>query len=510
MGNDDALVGPGQYQVYQSMLQNVSMIKPISVRLKKFDYFKGEFVEGFVVLQNTNSLVLNDIYLNLFLTENWRVNGDPPVAELNNPLLLSVCVGIGKILKINSQLINLNPGVFNFPFKFKLPDYIQPCFEYPKADQRGFLRYALQAKIISQYVRGEGSVGLFIKSRPIKLNSPLSFSSAVNVHKWGVIDQGSTILKVSYPTTNYKFKTQLPFTVEINNTRGKAKIKSVDAKIIRRVQFLKLNEGKPRYCFEEIINNKTFQVNVPANTNSQAYNYTIELTDNKQQDFNYAGLSHPYPSLRDIFYAMPSSDGASIKCDYFLIVTLNFGSFVTKGYIPKVCIPFTLTHQTQDDYDLEQKEDNDLKKAIEASLLDSEKNKTINEININEIDDKNKEIDLKENNLIDKPKDDLKENEKKEENNNNIIIKDNKIENNNQQNEENDLQLLNNNNNININEINNDNINNNKNDEEDFINPYQEDLNNNINNIEKSQNLNQKNFSINDFDEDNESNLNGK
>jgi len=62
---------------------------------------------------------------------------------------------------------------------------------------------------------------------------------------------------------------------------------------------------------------------------------------------------------------MPTTDGAAIKCDYFLVVTLSFTSFVTKGYVPKVIVPFTLTHQLQDDYNLEQQEDDDLKKAID-------------------------------------------------------------------------------------------------------------------------------------------------
>ena len=136
-------------------------------------------------------------------------------------MLLTIKIGIQKILKINSDLINLNPGAFNFPFKFKLPDYLQPSFEYPKDNQRGFLRYVLQAKIISNFVRGETSVLIFIKSRPIILNCPLSFSSAINVHKWGMFDEGSTILKVSYLTSNYQIRSQIPFTVEINNTRGK-------------------------------------------------------------------------------------------------------------------------------------------------------------------------------------------------------------------------------------------------------------------------------------------------
>ena len=76
MGNENELVGPSQYPVYQSGIRNITVLRPISIRLKKYDYFKGEFVEGLVVLQNVNSLVLNDIYLNLFLTENWKINDD--------------------------------------------------------------------------------------------------------------------------------------------------------------------------------------------------------------------------------------------------------------------------------------------------------------------------------------------------------------------------------------------------------------------------------------------------
>ena len=498
MGNEGLVIAPNQYQYYQSSLRNINTMRPLSIKLKKYDFFKGEYVEGYVVLQNTNSLVLNDIYLNLFQLETWRIEGDQSCSDIYNPLLLSVCIGIGKILKIDGQLINLNPGVFNFPFKFKLPDNIQSCFEYPKTNKRGLLRYILQAKIISQYVQGEGSVGLFIKSRPLKLNCPLSFSSAMNVHKWGMVDQGSTILKVSYQTTNYQFRSQLPFTVEINNTRGKAGIKNVDAKIVRRVQYYKSNNPNPLFCIEDVINNKIFQVNVPANTNSQTYNYMIEIIDNKINEFNYGGQYNPYPSLKDIFYAMPTTTGQIIKCDYFLVVSLNFSSFVTKGYIPKVCIPFSITHQLQNDYDLEKKEESELQKAIEASLLDAEKNKEKKEININEIDDK------KENNLIEKPKDEPEENNKKEENNNIIEIKEDSANENNKNENKNDFNLINDdsNNNININEINNNNnINNIKNEDEDIINPYKEELNNNIN--EENKNNNSKTFSINDFDEDN-------
>ena len=148
---------PGYYypdgSIHSVYPQQSQIQKQISFKLKKYDFFKGDYVEGKIIVQNNNSLVLNDIYLNLYLMENWTYQeSDPIQVELNNPMLLSVKIGIQKILKIDSDLINLNPGTFNFPFKFKLPDYLQPSFEYPKEKQRAFIRYVLEAKIISQFV----------------------------------------------------------------------------------------------------------------------------------------------------------------------------------------------------------------------------------------------------------------------------------------------------------------------------------------------------------------------
>ena len=533
MGNENtSYMGPSYYPqgVIQSVVQQSSLQNQLSIRLNKPDYFKGDYVEGSIILNSPGSVVLNDIHLNLFLSENWNyIENNQPQSELNNQMLLTIKIGIQKILKINSDLINLNPGAFNFPFKFKLPDYLQPSFEYPKDNQRGFLRYVLQAKIISNFVRGETSVLIFIKSRPIILNCPLSFSSAINVHKWGMFDEGSTILKVSYLTSNYQIRSQIPFTVEINNTRGKLQVKSVIAKIIRRVQFRNVREATVRYTLQSILVNKEFAVNVPPNTQSQVYNYNIELSDSTLQSFNYNGFSKPYPMLVDLLYAMPTTDGAAIKCDYFLLVSLSFTSFVTQGYIPKVCIPFTMTHQKQNDYSLEQREDEDLKRAIEASLLDAKKFNNVNEININEVDsNKNKneiiideENNQQNNNFIDinQVDDNINNNNSQyNNNNNNSQYNNNQIMDNVNNNINNNINIninnnMNNNinNNININKISNEynhmNNNNNNNihfeeNDNDIINPYQQDLEN-----QEQNNVGPKNFSINDFDDDNDNDI---
>ena len=373
--------------VFQSAVQPIQSQNQISINLKKYDFYKGDYVEGEIVLQNLTAMILNDIHLNLYLIENWNYQeGDTRIAELNNPILLNVKVNIGKILKVNSNLINLNIGEFKFPFKFQLPDFLQPSFEYPKNNQRAFLRYVLEAKLISPYVQGDGRIYLLIKSRPKILNCPLSFSSAVNVHTWGMFDQGSTILKTSYKTSNYQMKGQIPITVEIDNTRGKLAVTSVNVKAIRKLEFKKINEATVKFTLEDIMVNKVFNINVLPNTKSQAYNYIIDLREENLSGFNYFGLANPYPKLKDLAFAMPSTDGAAIKCDYFLEVTISFDGFVTKGYLPRIIIPLTLTHQLQNDYVLEQKEKDDMKKAIEASLLDVKYVKKANDININETD----------------------------------------------------------------------------------------------------------------------------
>ena len=536
MGNENnSYVGPSYYPpgVIQSVVQQPQNQKQIQIKLNKVDYFKGDYVEGSIILHSAGSVVLNDIYLNLILVENWNCQeNNQPQSELNNPLLLTVKIGIQKILKINSDLISLNPGTFNFPFKFKLPDYLQPSFEYPKDNQRGFLRYVLQVKLISQFVRGETTSLIFIKARPLILNCPLSFSSATNVHKWGMFDQGSTILKVSYLTSNYQIRENIPIIVEINNTRGRLQVKSVIAKVIRKVQFKSTRDATVRFTFQTIMVNKEFLVNVPPNTQSQAYNYTIELKDDTLQSFNYNGLAKPYPILVDLLYAMPTTDGAAIKCDYFLLVSLSFSSFVTQGYTPKVCIPFTMTHQKISDYSLEQREDEDLKKAIEASLLDSKNFENINEIsekNKNEIfiEGENNQNNQQNSNFVDINQ--IDDNNVISQKEHNQIIND--MNNNNINQISNELNHINNNNNIQIsnefnhinnnsNQINNassnindnniqisnefNHINNNNNikfdeNDNDIINPYQLDLENKDQN-----NVGPKNFSINDFDDEND------
>ena len=379
MGNENYSSNYG-YPVVQQ-----NMNKPITISTTKLDYFKDDYVEGTIILQNQLPIVLSDINLNLYLCESWTYteSSSQSYGELNTQPLLCVKVGINKILNIDTELINLSAGMFNFPFKFKLPNYLQPCFEFPLPNRRGYLRYSLEAKFISPYIQGCSSIYLIVKARPKVMNSPLSYSSVMNIHKWGLFDQGTTLLKASYLTNNFRVNELANIKVEINNMRGKLKVTSCEIDVIRKVGFKKKNEDKNQYEIENNIYYKLFQVDVEP-MNQRTYDFTIELKDNEKNIFNYLNVANPYPNLVDISYMMPSVDGAIIKCDYRIMVIIYFNSYVTSGYLPKVTLPISITHQSQEDYNLERKEDEDLQRAIEASKLDMEKEK--NKMNMSVVD----------------------------------------------------------------------------------------------------------------------------
>jgi hypothetical protein len=181
---------------------------------------------------------------------------------------------------------------------------------------------------------------------PKTLNTPLNYTVPIRLKKMGMIDNGTTTLKVSYPQHYYPIRGKIPVTVEIDNTQGKAKVKGVNFKLVRRVQYKKIQELNIRYNFETVIAKYNNPVNVPANTNSQAFNLDIIIKDDTLKNLNYVGLSsNPYPRLADIFYAIPSIDSYAVKCAYYIIATLEFAGLVSQGDAHKAIMPIFLYHQ---------------------------------------------------------------------------------------------------------------------------------------------------------------------
>ena len=156
------------------------------------------------------------------------------------------------------------------------------------------------------------------------------------------MDGGTTILKVSYEKGNYQINTLVPLNIDIDNTRGKLKVKECKIRVLRTIEFLK-SKGPEKYPMEKTINSKVFKSGVLP-YNKKNFLFQIQLIDNDLVDFKYIKEDKPYPYINDLNILLPTIDSKIIKCDYRIQVSLYFDNFVTSGYRPRVKLPIIISH----------------------------------------------------------------------------------------------------------------------------------------------------------------------
>ena len=314
-------------------------------------YFKGELIEGNIILDCISFININDISVSLYSKEHWLIQETSEVkyGEKNIQLLSKFDIGIQQFLKNNSEVKVLPEGKYTFPFKIELPNYLEPSFEYPIPNRSAYLRYILESEIVSNDIKLKANKTILIKSYSKFLRTPKIVTSVTNVHKWGMFDGGTTILKASYKRNNYKMDELVPINIEIDNTRGKLKVKECKIRIIRIIQFSKLDkESLEKYPLEKTINSKVFWSEVMPNS-KRSFLFQTELKDKDLIDFSYLGEKNPYPEIHDINILLPSLEGRILKCDYRVQISLYFDSFVPSGYRPRVSLPILIIHQLKEE-----------------------------------------------------------------------------------------------------------------------------------------------------------------
>ena len=330
---------------------NHNQMAQLMIVTNKDYYYKDEILEGNIILDCFSSISLNEISISLYLKEGWIIQetSTTKYGEKNNQLLSKFDLGIDKYINDKNEIKIIPPGKYTFPFTIELSNYLQPSFEYPLPNRTAFLRYLLETEIISNDLKLKKNKYILIKGSPILLETPKIFSSITNVHKWGLLDGGTTILKVSYKKNNYTIDELVPLNIEIDNIRGKLKVKECKVRIIRSIEFSKLDKNSfEKYPLEKTIYSKVFWSEVLPNSRRR-FLFQTELKDKDLIDFNYCGENNLYPEIKDINILLPSIEGNIIKCEYRIQVSLYFDNFVTSGYRPRVVLPISIIHQPQEE-----------------------------------------------------------------------------------------------------------------------------------------------------------------
>ena len=325
--------------IYKSIITSFSDF--VKIELNKEFYLPGDTIEGNIIFDNTKNIKVNDITIFLYQKESWFIQETAEIkyGEKNNQLLCKNFIDIKEYLNINGILI---PGKYIFPFKIKLPNNLEPSFEYPYPNRYSYLRYSLICESNPNLPELKHQKFILIKSILDNILPKNIFSSIVNVHKWGFLDGGTTILKVSYEKGNYQMNNLVPLNIDIDNIRGKLKVKECKIRVIRTIEFKK-SEGPEKYPLEKTINSKVFLSEVLPHSKSN-FLFQIQLIDNDLIDFKYIKEEKPYPYINDLNILLPTIDSKLIKCDYRIQVSLYFDSFVTSGYRPRVKLPIIISH----------------------------------------------------------------------------------------------------------------------------------------------------------------------
>ena len=332
----------------------------IKIELDKEFYLPGETIQGSIMINCIENIRLNTITISLLHKECWFVQETTEVkyGEKYNQSITQFNIDIKNYIKDFNEI--LVSGNYVFPFKIDLPYDLEPCFEYPYPNRYAYLRYLFQCELLPKEINIKSQKYILIKSASNKIPSQKFFSSIVNVHKWGFFDGGTTMLKASYDKINYKINDVIPINIDIDNSRGKLKVKNCKIRIIRTIQFNKLR-GPEKYPLEKTIYSNQFNSEVLPFNKGQ-FLFQIRLKDDDLINLEYLIEENPYPNIRDINLLVPSIDSKILKCFYRIQVSLYFDSFVTSGYRPRVKLPIFVTH-----------------------FIDEENNNIINNINVNEM-----------------------------------------------------------------------------------------------------------------------------
>ena len=332
----------------------------IKIELDKEFYLPGETIQGSIMINCIENIRLNTITISLLHKECWFVQETTEVkyGEKYNQSITQFNIDIKNYIKDFNEI--LVSGNYVFPFKIDLPHDLEPCFEYPYPNRYAYLRYLFQCELLPKEINIKSQKYILIKSASNKIPSQKFFSSIVNVHKWGFFDGGTTMLKASYDKINYKINDVIPINIDIDNSRGKLKVKNCKIRIIRTIQFNKLR-GPEKYPLEKTIYSNQFNSEVLPFNKGQ-FLFQIQLKDDDLINLEYLIEENPYPNIRDINLLVPSIDSKILKCFYRIQVSLYFDSFVTSGYRPRVKLPIFVTH-----------------------FIDEENNNIINNINVNEM-----------------------------------------------------------------------------------------------------------------------------
>ena len=340
----------------QPMPQNNALqpLQTLKIIPKTSAFYTDDFIEGQVELTTSVQIIINDINIVLSTMEYWTAFSkemNTNIMEKNNQVLVSLNLDVRRKLNINTNLVALKEGKYNFGFKFKIPMKVCSSFEFPSKEGNAYLRYVLTANIISPYVQGSCSIYTILKSRQIiEMNKQISFVAETSVHKFFLFNGGKTKMTITSinGTDNFKFDENINFNINIDNSKGK--LHAIKCKIVlKRIVTFRAKTSEIRKTFNDELISKEVKTDTLAGEN-KSFDINLNLGEIDNKNFEIAKAGIPYENIGNINYFLTSIKSALLECNYNIKFTLYFDTFVKYDDRPRIITNIILCHQTIDEY----------------------------------------------------------------------------------------------------------------------------------------------------------------
>ena len=336
-------------------IQNLNRSDIMTIQFRKDSYYEGQLVEGVIILEPKQNLVLNDILIKFHQSEYfvYTVDEKTTISDLNSHTFFEKKINAASYLNMPpgpGGMLSLTQGSYKFPFQFTLPNNIPASFEYPFRNRRASLRYTFTAELLSPYVKSVTESFIWIKARPINIPDQIKHENYVTVKNVGILSRGKSGIALFTMVNNYRINDMLPFTIDIYNEECGIQVKEVKISIKRIVTFVK--EGK-EYQKRTAILRKRYPCVCDKNSKNSFHYDDIQLRDNELKDVDYNRALNPYPFIDDLNLLMPNMRSKLIKCEYSLKATSYFDLSVLEKNRPRVEMPIYVTHQLQKEFDYE-------------------------------------------------------------------------------------------------------------------------------------------------------------
>ena len=324
----------------------------ISIELSESSFYESQLVNGSLKLECSDEVIINEINIKIRMLQSFiilKLNAQN-ITNFSQDDIFSEKLDLHSIFgNKNSENNKISKGIHQIPFNFFLPSKLLPSFEFPKMDNKSFIRYILTVELTVGNKKHITEEFLRICQRPFNIPSPIKYSDIKIIKSPGLISKGESCINLLIASCDLRINDPLKFGIEIDNTKCELNVKAIQIKIIRIITYIK---GDEKITFrKEIINKKYPFKCLKGEKNNVDFNDII-LRDDDLKDMSFKGKLNPYlGTIDDVNLLMPSLEATFIKCEYQLNASPLYESIVLDKDSPTINIPIYAIHQSLLEYE---------------------------------------------------------------------------------------------------------------------------------------------------------------